>query len=268
MLKSISRRQFAGGLCACGVAIGPGGAANAQSDHVGCHLTAEQFEKWVAPTASEFAFSDDRLSMGASENHSGSSGDRMFDQALAVTLAKLSKTFGVLPSFSFFSEPGGYPNAYASTQVRVSNRQDGAVAYGRNLLQEQMSNEVPNLGDVVGVCAHEFAHILQFKRGAVDDLRRISNGSVFRVELHADFLAGYFGGLRKLEKPDFPAAELALGMFAVGDYSYDSPGHHGTPKQRGEAVRQGFKYAFERKASFNEAYQAGFQFAKAQKLQN
>ena len=99
-------------------------------------------------------------------------------------------------------------------------------------------------------------------------LERMSNGSVFRTELHADFLAGYFGGLRKLEKPDFPAAELALGMFYVGDDHFTSAGHHGTPQQRGEAVRQGFKYAFERKAAFNETYEAGVQFAKAQTIQN
>ena len=94
----------------------------------------------------------------------------------------------------------------------------------------------------------------------------MSGGSVFRNELHADFLAGYFGGIRKMERAEFPAADLAYGIYMVGDDHFDSRGHHGTPEQRGEAARQGFKQAYESKVSLDEAFEIGFQYAKAQKL--
>jgi hypothetical protein len=268
MLTGISRRQFSRGLCACGVAIAHGSTAHAQTEHSGCSVTPGEFKKSVSPTATDFSFTDTSASREGAGERSGTSGNPAFDQALAITLAKLSRTFGVLPSFSFFNEPNNFPNAVASNRVTRSNRPDGSVAYGNALLKKQLSFEQPKIGDVVGTCAHEFGHIVQFKRGSWRELKRISNGSVFRIELHADFLAGYFGGLRKLEKPDFPAADIALGLFNAGDTSYDSLSHHGTPKQRGEAVVQGYKYAVERAATFNEAFEAGLQFAKVQKLQN
>jgi hypothetical protein len=268
MLNKLSRRQFAGGLCACGLGVGHHAHAQSRASGGGCHLTPDEFQQWVAPTASEFAFVDSATSDSYGGPLGGSSGNRLFDQALAITLAKLSRTFDVLPAFAFFTEPKGHVNAYSSTEVTNRTRPDGTVAYGRNLLEEQMSDEQSGLAWVVGVCAHEFAHTVQRKRGTRRILVEMSGGSVFRNELHADFLAGYFSGLRKLEKPDFPAAELALGMYNFGDRNFGSKSHHGTPTQRGEAVRQGFKYAYERRANFEETFQAGFAFAKAQKLQN
>jgi|TARA_R100000501_G_C2630632_1_gene126112 hypothetical protein len=270
MLKSASRRQVTFGLCSCGAAAVLGGTAHAAPVHQGgCYLAASEYQAIVAPTASEFSFMGHAASAGGGRSgvNAGSSGDRNFDQALAITLAKLSNIFEVLPAFSFFTEENGSINAYSSTQITRRDRPDGSVAYGRNLLKKQLSNETTSIAWVVGVCAHEFAHSLQFKRGTAKVLEDMSGGSVYRTELHADYLAGYFSGTRKLEKPDFPAAELALGMFMVGDTYFDNKGHHGTPAQRGEAVRQGFKQAYEQKASFNDAFDAGFRFAKAQKLQ-
>ena len=263
MLNPLSRRQVTIGLCTCGAAGLLGGHADADSQRGGgCNLSAAEYKSIVAPTAQRFAFA----AQGAGvERSSGSSGDRLFDQALAITLAKLSKTFGVLPSFSFFTEEKG-SNAYFCYADRTPDRPDGAVAYGRKLLKEQTSDGVINIGFVVGVCAHEFAHTLQHKRGTTDKLINMSNGNAFRNELHADFLAGYFGGVRKLEKSDFPAAEIAFGVYGLGDTYYDELDHHGTPEQRGEAARQGFKQAYESKVSLDEAFEIGFQYAKAQKL--
>ena len=263
MLNSLSRRQVAVGLCSCGAAGLLGGHAHAAPGGGGCSLTVAEYETIVAPTASDFAFAARDIGLSG---ESGTSGDRNFDQALAITLMKLSKTFGVLPSFSFFEEDRGI-NAFFIPVKRTPGRPDGAVAYGRKLLKWQTSDGVPNVGRVVGVCAHEFGHALQHKRGTIDKLKSMSNGSAFRNELHADFLAGYFAGIRKLEKPDFPAAEIAYGQFTVGDDQFDSKGHHGTPEQRGEAARQGFKQAYESKVSLDEAFETGFRYAKAQKLQ-
>ncbi len=64
-----------------------------------------------------------------------------------------------------------------------------------------------------------------------------------KLELHADFLAGYFASLRKLEKPNFKAAVYADTQHKFGDFSTGSQDHHGTPEERASAIVQGFKTA-------------------------
>ena len=132
------------------------------------------------------------------------SGDATFDRALSVTLLKLSETFSVLPGFAFSERIR--LNAFASSNQALG-REDGSVVFGNPLYREIMGRrEHPEVG-IVAVCAHEFGHIAQFKRGIHRIL--ISEKRVKRLELHADFLAGYFAGRRKLEMPEFPAAIFA-----------------------------------------------------------
>jgi hypothetical protein len=163
------------------------------------------------------------------------SGDRDFDRALAETLAFLSDRFFVLPGFAFFSEPGS-PNAFASPTPRMG-RSDGHVLFGRQLFRKIMSRpEHPEIG-IVSVCAHEFGHIAQHKYGVYNRLvtpDRRTKG----LELHADFLSGYFAGIKRLLNPNYPAATFALTQFGFGDYS-DDINHHGTPDERGAAVVAG-----------------------------
>src|SRR5436190_9340278 len=118
------------------------------------------------------------------------------------------------------------------------------------------SNEHPEVG-ILTVCAHEFAHIVQFKYGIDKRLVPCRDCSVKRLELHADFLAGYFAGRRKLERSDFPAAVFAKTQYNFGDDHYGSPTHHGTPKERGEAVVAGFSSGFRDRQDFQTALQVG-----------
>lgn len=185
------------------------------------------------------------------------SGDADFDQALARTLLNLSDMFEILPGFAFRVSPG--MNAYATTRREVGNRADGSVVFGIPMFREIMKRpENPEIG-IAAICAHEFAHILQFKRGIRPKLVG-ADGHVKRLELHADYLAGYFAGRRKLEKASFPAAVFAATQYSFGDNAYGSPDHHGTEQERGAAVVAGFKAAYRSKYSVSEAIESGIQY--------
>jgi hypothetical protein len=137
-------------------------------------------------------------------------------------------------------------------------RPDGDVLFGRKLFREIMSRrEHPEIG-IVSVCAHEFGHIAQYKYGVYNRLLG-SNMRVKRLELHADFLSGYFAGIKRLEHPDYPAATFALTQFDYGDYSKDIE-HHGTPDERGDAVVAGYRAGYDERLKFGFALERGIQY--------
>jgi predicted metalloprotease len=104
-----------------------------------------------------------------------------------------------------------------------------------------------DIATLASVCAHEFGHILQFKRQLP---RRVLAGqsTVKRLELQADLFAGYFAGVRKRERPDYPAAVFAVTKHLGGDFT--NPNHHGTPDERAGAVVRGFEAAFRERLDF------------------
>ena len=173
-------------------------------------------------------------------------------------MSKLTDTFDVLPGFLYFKKDS--KNAFA-TDGRLTRAPDGTILFGRDLLFEILGT--PEAPDAVfsGICAHEYAHIWQFKN-RLDMNRGQSNSK--RGELHADFLAGYFAGVRKLENPDFPAAVIAVAHGTFGDYDFNHPQHHGTPVERSEAIVQGFKAAYNLKRSAAEAFEMGINYVKRQ----
>jgi hypothetical protein len=186
------------------------------------------------------------------------SGNPTFDQALAVTLLNLSKTFSVLPGFVFTDKVR--LNAFASTNTALG-RPDGSVVFGRSLFQEIMKREEsPEVG-IACICAHEFGHILQYKKDLKSKL--VVNGKVKRLELHADFLAGFFAGKRKLEAPGFPAAVFATTQYSFGDNDYGAPDHHGTQKERGDAVVAGFETAYRLKLGIDDALETGVRYVQS-----
>ena len=186
-----------------------------------------------------------------------SSGDRELDYAIGRTLTRLTAVFGVNPGFAYY-EDGDRPNANASPKVRLG-RADGTVLFGLNHLRKKLkSPEAPDV-HVAATCAHEYGHILQFKRG----LRKtIINGqpNVKRLELHADFLAGYFAGVSKLRDRNYPAAVYAVSRHAIGDYKVEKETHHGTPDERATATVRGFETAYRERRNLNDAIQMGMNY--------
>lgn len=91
--------------------------------------------------------------------------------------------------------------------------------------------------------AHEAAHAIQWNRG-IGGMN--SGGMTIGIELHADCLAGdtlswILSRARALSQEEYIFAGdlLARAAAEVGDF--ETPDHsHGTPKQRSDAVLQGF----------------------------
>ncbi|MBV8753037.1 MAG: metalloprotease [Hyphomicrobiales bacterium] len=221
-------------------------ASRCATPYAGCSLTAKQ---------AELLLGSEKVWRSYQSFETGS-GDRQFDRALANTLLFLSDRFFVLPGFAFFNEPGS-PNAFASGR-QAMGRSDGDVLFGRKLFQKIMSSrEHPEIA-VVAICAHEFGHIAQYKYELYDRLVG-PDGRVKRLELHADFLAGYFAGLRRRDRPEFPAAVFASTQFGFGDYLEDVE-HHGTPEERGAAVVAGYKAGYEDKQKFGYALETGIRY--------
>ena len=117
--------------------------------------------------------------------------------------------------------------------------------------------EHPEIG-IVAICAHEFGHIAQYKYGVHNRLVGL-NRRKKRLELHADFLSGYFAGIRTLQRPNYPAATFGLTQFGFGDY-LDDIEHHGTPDERGAAVVAGYRAGHDERLKFGFALESGIRY--------
>lgn len=199
------------------------------------------------------------LSLTGNEELFPKSGDNHFDFALAHTLSAMSELMHVLPGFCYFDDSEA-ENAYATSRVKL-NRGDGTVLFGRGMLRRLMrEKEHPDV-NVAAVCAHEFGHILQYKRG-LTQIVGAGQTTVKRVELQADYFAGYFAGVRKLSRPQYPAAVYAVAMHRFGDHAIQSPKHHGRPDERAAAIVQGFEAGFRERKSLEEAITISINYVK------
>ncbi len=99
-----------------------------------------------------------------------------------------------------------------------------------------------------GIMAHEWAHQIQFnEQGAWNypgvDLNDPA-ADTRSTELEADFFTGYYlthkrGGTYNWKR----VSEFLELFYNIGDCSFTSDGHHGTPLQRMEAARLGYELA-------------------------
>jgi hypothetical protein len=173
---------------------------------------------------------------------------------LSTTIQKFAQLFELSnPNFyvmAFDDETG--PN-YAAVDGFVQNVADyhnGVLLIGERMSQALITTfeGKPHGSAVAGALAHELAHLFQFRKPAgsseswwnkmLDD-----DGGVTRrrVELHADFLAGWCLGRSPSSIIDSLEIDLfARRLFQLGDtYSLD-PNTHGTPQQRYAAMLRGF----------------------------
>jgi hypothetical protein len=180
-----------------------------------------------------------------------------FDQALAMMLASISKVFDVLPGFGYYDD-GNSHNAYANP-VNRTNRSDGTVLFGLGLLSDKLE-ATPGGVQVAAVCAHEFGHVVQFKHKIQS---RLGGGypTVKPIELHADFLAGYFAACYQEKNPHFHAEEFAMSQYNGGDTATWDSRHHGTDKERGAAVAAGFGCRKRSSLNLDDAIEFGIKYA-------
>lgn len=252
---ALRREVLFGGLLTLTFGIGASCACHAQGKQapntLGCTLADSDVDRIypnVAPTGQYFSGKEEIVS---------SSGDRDFDRALANSLARCADLLNVLPGFAFYDDHEGL-NAYATSRVRMK-RADGTVLMGQRLLARLMRQPEAPDACVAAVCAHEFGHILQYKMGLSERLKA-GQPTVKRSELHADFFAGYFAGMRKRERASFPAEVFAKTQFTFGDNMVKSPGHHGTPAERAAAVVRGFETSYRDKLALGDAVDTSLRY--------
>ena len=227
-------------------------APQRHNDVFGCTLPESEAEAFFSTA------SDTRMYVTGSEPMIPRSGDKDFDMALAQTLALVSEALQVSPGFAYYDDYDGL-NAYASPRARL-NGADGTVLFGQGLLGRLRSGQDSPEVSVAAVCAHEFGHILQYKNGLIDRLNA-GQTTVRRSELQADYFAGYFAGLRRRNRPSFPAAVFAQTQYNFGDNMINNPNHHGTSAERAAAIVKGFEVAYIDKKTISDAINIGMNYA-------
>ncbi len=100
-----------------------------------------------------------------------------------------------------------------------------------------------NLGDfgVAYVLAHEYAHNVQQELGWYANGARFTTVAPF--ELQADCMAGAwaFAVYREGLLDDADVEEAVQTAYAVGDFDFKNPQHHGTPDERAKAWKRGYR---------------------------
>lgn len=92
-----------------------------------------------------------------------------------------------------------------------------------------------------GALLHELGHCFQLKQaGDRKALMKRVNGSVERLELGADFLAGI-----SCRHSDLGQGEFVRSVSLVGSYTSKDPDWHGQPEDRASAFRQGYHYSLD-----------------------
>jgi len=156
----------------------------------------------------------------------------------------LMDEFDVVPSL-FLLDDQNKPNAYASRYVSAGNYPDGTIYFGIALLTDELYDSSKGPTAMAGILAHEFAHILQYKRGAT----RLTKED----ELHADYLAGWYLGRKDRIKRQ-RIERFAKSVYEKGDKYFWAPQSHGKPEERVAAVLAGFGSA---DSDLNDAYKKG-----------
>ena len=181
-------------------------------------------------------------------------GDHALDRSLGRALVRLSGMFSERPGFGFVDDSDA-PNAYATDQTQVPGTW-GTVCFGQTLFKDLMDRYQDQGLAVMAVAAHEFGHIAQFRSG-VDTRLLQYQPTVKRVELHADFLSGYFLGVRKRQQPSISVWAAGHTLYRIGDYEFNNPNHHGTPDERVAAAETGFKLGYDDGVEFGRAFSWG-----------
>jgi hypothetical protein len=175
-----------------------------------------------------------------------SSGNKGLDNYLSTESARLIELFGLAPDLSYIDAPE-WDNAAAASEP-LNEFTSGTVYLGIKLLRTEFPDALRGRHAVVGILAHEFGHILQYKyEGATFT-------DPFETEIHADFMAGYYIARRALTIPT-DVDNLAVSLFLRADAPefFQAP-DHGNGYQRVAAMLAGY---YSQSLTPSDAYNAG-----------
>lgn len=154
--------------------------------------------------------------------------------AIADQLLAINEASPVLPDNPYFAMDG-----FATTGNLIVIGDGITSVLARTGIEE----------DIVwtGILAHEWAHQVQFNNNA----QWYPNGAdedpaadTRHTELEADYLAAYYMTHKRGATYNWKRVEQFFELFfQIGDCSFASSGHHGTPLQRLEAARLGYELA-------------------------
>lgn len=185
-----------------------------------------------------------------------SSGNALTDKLLLEDISELNNQFGVyIPVYFWHTSQKNafFTNLKFDALIKedlgiADPGLDGSVFITTGLWQNEVAyNDGFALPTVI---AHEFAHAMQHKN------KSALSGKW--LELHADYLAGWFTGHRYRTKPfinrygqfDSTAViKIQRSLFDKGDQGYYSKDPHGTPGERANA----FKFGYELNMLFGES---------------
>jgi hypothetical protein len=187
-----------------------------------------------------------------------SSGDATTDRYLGMALLRMATVFKVSPGFAFIDGPKA-DNAFA-TPTTLAQGGPGTVLMGRDTFVKEMRNDESGM-TVVAICAHEYGHIHQFMNGYHDDLAELDK-TVRTIELHADFLAGFFLATRKQDYPDLSMFKVGESFFNLGDTDFNGRNHHGTSEERIAAVTAGFDLGKSGTRDIEQVAKAGIAYVR------
>jgi hypothetical protein len=190
-----------------------------------------------------------------------SSGDKNLDKSLNLELQHIAKIFPVLPGFVFFDDANG-KNAFAMTETMIKGTR-GTVIFGKGLLSSELNSHKWGGLAVAGIIAHEFAHIYQFQHDNLYNILMKNQKTGKLVELHADYLAGYYLGLKRLRTPKgIDIKAFADSLYLKGDNYFNTLEHHGTPKERMKVMIEGYKQGLKNNRNINYIAKKGLIFVK------
>ena len=149
---------------------------------------------------------------------------------------------------SYFFDDRISPNAMF---IPDNNYSQGSIVFGIKLMVDQINSK--GAESVKAILAHEWAHAYQNYWGW--------EGIGYQKELHADYMAGYYMGLKNVIIKQNVETFLTT-FYELGDYDFYSVSHHGTPKERGCAFLEGFLSYSERGYNLYQAYNAGLDYVQ------
>ncbi|MGE3992931.1 hypothetical protein [Pseudorhodoplanes sp.] len=171
------------------------------------------------------------------------------DPTLLGALKTVSKTLGMRPTITFVDDSETSPVMQTYLQ-----RGFGVIGIGESMLNRIYNNTRYRDEILVGLLAHESAHVLQIQRncqlawnggglhrGSCFKNLRPENGSTIGIELMADFMAGWtMARAGILTTGEFEG--FGKDLFERGDFYKNSRGHHGTPRNRLNFMASGYNF--------------------------
>lgn len=234
-----SRRCLIGALASATLTHSAGYAAN-DVDTLSCNCSRDDFD-------------------AVYNTRTSTSGNVEFDEAIIVELKNIRR---VIPSINPGYQYVKANNSFTTSHSVIRNTK-GTVWIGlelvNNLIDARKKDRTAGGTAVAGVLAHECAHIYQINSGIYDRMIK-DRANPALVELHADFIAGYYLAYKNGVRPEH--LPMMQGIFVyLSTYDPKDPKYHGTPGLRAAALDAGYFVARDKKR-FVEASEYGEKYVR------